>query len=258
MKNKFNKLTNKDSFYIILFICVCIVGTVAVWASKSNLDRMKSEEDDPMEEDFLILTDEDKHGVEEPSLESLKQQQKNKQEEKVKEEEKEKKKEKEDKNKEPQEEQGPKEEEPKQNSKPEVIQTFHMPVEGELGLDYSVDNLVYSETLEEWTSHEGIDIKAKEGTVVKACLDGVVKDVYEDKLWGIVMLIDHGNGLETRYANLSTKDMVKKGQSVKKGTPISGIGKPKGLEMANGPHLHLEVLLNDKKIDPKKYLPVIN
>ncbi|MCG4586514.1 hypothetical protein L0P56_13555, partial [Anaerosalibacter bizertensis] len=85
MKNKFNKLTNKDSFYIILFICVCIVGTVAVWASKSNLDRMKSEED-PMEEDFLILTDEDKHGVEEPSLESLKQQKRKKQEEKVKEE----------------------------------------------------------------------------------------------------------------------------------------------------------------------------
>ncbi|MCG4564775.1 M23 family metallopeptidase [Anaerosalibacter bizertensis] len=254
MKNKFNKLTNKDSFYIILFICVCIVGTVAVWASKSNLDRMKSEED-PMEEDFLILTDEDKHGVEEPSLESLKQQKRKKQEEKVKEEEP--KEEIEEKKEEPKEEES-KEEPPKQNSEPEAIQTFHIPVEGELGLDYSADKLVYSETLEEWTSHEGIDIKAKEGTAVKACLDGVVKEVYEDELWGVVISIDHGNGLETRYTNLSTKDMVKKGQSVKKGTPISGIGKPKGLEMANGPHLHLEVLLNGKKTDPKKYLPGIN
>ncbi|MCG4584279.1 M23 family metallopeptidase, partial [Anaerosalibacter bizertensis] len=185
----------------------------------------------------------------------LKQQKRKKQEEKVKEEEP--KEEIEEKKEEPKEEES-KEEPPKQNSEPEAIQTFHIPVEGELGLDYNADKLVYSETLEEWTSHEGIDIKAKEGTAVKACLDGVVKEVYEDELWGVVISIDHGNGLETRYTNLSTKDMVKKGQSVKKGTPISGIGKPKGLEMANGPHLHLEVLLNGKKTDPKKYLPGIN
>lgn len=52
--------------------------------------------------------------------------------------------------------------------------------------------------------------------------------------------------------------MVKPGQSVKKGTPISGIGKPKGLEMAEGPHLHLEVVLNGEKVDPRKYLPNID
>ncbi|MCR2044710.1 M23 family metallopeptidase [Anaerosalibacter massiliensis] len=254
MKKKFDKLTHKDSFYIILFVCVCIVGTAAVWASKKNLDRMKSENDPVEEEDFLILTDEDKHGVEEPSLESLKQQEKKRHEEKQKQEE-EKEEPKEETKEEPKEE--PKEK-PKEEQENNVIQTFYMPVEGEIGLDFSTDNLAYSKTLEEWTSHEGIDIKANEGTAVKACLDGVVKEVYEDELWGIVITIDHGKGLESRYANLSTKDMVKKGQSVKKGTPISGVGKPKGLEMADEPHLHFETIFNGKKVDPKKYLPGIN
>ena len=58
----------------------------------------------------------------------------------------------------------------------------------------------------------------------------------------------------SKYANLSTKAMVKVGQSIKKGDPISGIGNPTGLEMNEVPHLHFEVLSNGKNVDPKEYL----
>ncbi len=128
--------------------------------------------------------------------------------------------------------------------------TLVLPVEGDVKTEFTKDTLIYSETLEEWTSHLGIDIAAKEGTMVKAAMDGTVKKVYEDKLWGKVIIIDHGNGLETKYANLSTTEMVKEGLKVKKGDPISGVGKSATIEMMMEPHIHFEVIKDGKMVDP--------
>lgn len=126
-----------------------------------------------------------------------------------------------------------------------------LPIEGEILTDFTTDTLIYSKTLEEWRSHRGIDIKASEGTKVKAPLDGTIKEVYEDELWGIVIIIDHGGGLETKLANLGTKEMVKPGVKVSKGDYISTIGKSADIEMALEPHLHYEVIKNGKMIDPR-------
>jgi len=126
-----------------------------------------------------------------------------------------------------------------------------LPVDGSIITEYTSDKLVYSETLEAWIGHGGIDIKAEIGTPVKAALDGVVKEVYEDDLWGIVIVIDHGNQLETRYANLSTKEMVKVGAQVKQGDHISKVGDTAKIEMLMEPHLHFEVLKDGKLVDPR-------
>ncbi|SHH42577.1 M23 family metallopeptidase [Sporanaerobacter acetigenes] len=245
MKNKFS--WEKDGFYIILFICVCVVAVTSVWVSRNNLKKIESNDKPIKDEDFFVVEDGEMGDYEkdlmEPSLASAKMGE-NKEEDK------------EDLNLDEDLEEPEKLEEEK--PKPEAKETFCMPVEGKMILDFTGENLVYSKTLEEWTSHGGVDIEAKEGTPVKASLGGTVSEAYEDELWGVVIVLDHENGLKTKYANLSTKDMVQVGQKVKKGDTISGIGKPKGIEMADAPHLHFEVILNEENMDPKNYLPNLN
>lgn len=133
----------------------------------------------------------------------------------------------------------------------EEAKTIFLPIEGAIITDYTSDSLIYSETLEAWVGHGGIDIEASEGTIVKAAADGVVKEVYEDELWGIVILIDHGGDLQTRYSGLGTKEMIKVGSNVKKGDHISKVGNTAKIEMLMKPHLHFEVIKNGKLVDPR-------
>lgn len=147
------------------------------------------------------------------------------------------------------------EEEEEEEEKPQItivksIESI-LPVQGTVLTQHSLDTLVYSKTLDEWRGHPGIDIKAEEGTKVVSPLDGTIKNIYEDDLWGIVIVIDHGQGLETKLANLGTKEMVKVGTKVNKGDYISTIGRTASIEMMIEPHLHFEATLNGKMIDPR-------
>ena len=134
---------------------------------------------------------------------------------------------------------------------PEEIGVAILPLDGEIITDYTEDSLIYSETLEAWVGHGAIDIKAKEGTPVLSAMDGEVKRVYKDDLWGIVIIIDHGNGLEGKYSNLGTMEMVREGLKVEKGDHISIVGRTAKIEMHMQPHLHFEVRKNGKIIDPR-------
>ena len=129
-----------------------------------------------------------------------------------------------------------------------------MPVNGEIITEFSKDQLIYSETLEEWRAHPGIDIQAKAGTNVIAALDGTVSKVYEDSLWGKTIIIDHGDGLETKYSNLGTLEMVKPGIEVRQGDNISTIGKSAQIELLMDEHLHFEVIKNQKTADPRSII----
>lgn len=124
-----------------------------------------------------------------------------------------------------------------------------MPAEGEIITEFSNDKLLYSKTLGEWRSHNGVDIRASEGTNVRAPMDGVIKEVFEDDLWGNTITIDHGNGLVSKFCNLGTIEMVKEGLKVNKGDVISVIGKSASIEMEMEPHLHFEVIRDGKFID---------
>ena len=115
--------------------------------------------------------------------------------------------------------------------------------------------LVYSKTLDQWSKHTGIDIKAEEGSPVRAAMDGVVDQVVNDPQLGLTIVLDHGGEVYTKYSNLSTLDLVSINQSVKKGDVISGVGKTALYEIADDPHLHFEVIKQGKSVDPKKYLP---
>ncbi len=130
-----------------------------------------------------------------------------------------------------------------------------MPVLGKICMDYGKDSLVYSKTLEQWTTHCGIDIAASIGTPVKSVKSGTVTEIANHSGLGIMITIDHGDGLITRYANLQNNNMVEEGQKVKQGKVISGVGNTAEFEIGDVPHLHFEVIKNGKHEDPKLYLP---
>jgi len=135
------------------------------------------------------------------------------------------------------------------------VETMLAPVFGTICLDFSDRELIYSKTLDMWTTHEGLDIKAEEGSQVRAVMDGIISEVTNDPQWGMTIAIDHGGGVTSIYSNLSTLDMVTVGQEVKKGDVISGVGRTAIVEIAEEPHLHFEIMKDGKNLDPKIYLP---
>lgn len=144
-------------------------------------------------------------------------------------------------------------EEVKIEDKKEIpVETFALiyPVDGEIGMSYSPEELIYSKTLKEWTVHNGIDILAQRGTPVVASENGKVESITETTDKGIEIVISHDNDYKTIYANLSSKDMVKVGDVVQKGQVISGIGNTSSFEYYEPEHLHFEIVKNGKKINP--------
>ncbi len=132
--------------------------------------------------------------------------------------------------------------------------TFIKPVDGEISKQYAKDNLLYSETLEEWTTHLGIDIKADKTTVVKAAADGKVKSIKNDPRYGLTIIIEHQNGYETLYANLLTSEFVQVGEEVKQGQSIGTVGNTATFEIVDDAHLHFEISKNNETLDPNEYI----
>lgn len=132
--------------------------------------------------------------------------------------------------------------------------TFIKPVDGEIIVEYANENLVYSNTLKEWITHNGIDIKAEKASIVKAASDGKVKFIKNDPRYGITVAIEHDNGYVSIYANLLTAEFVKEEEKVKQGQTIGTIGNTAVFEIADEPHLHFEILKEDKNLNPSEYI----
>lgn len=134
------------------------------------------------------------------------------------------------------------------------VLTFIKPVEGEIVKQYAKDNLLYSETLEEWTTHLGVDIKADKTTVVKASADGKVKSIKNDPRYGLVVAIEHQDGYVTLYSNLLTSEFVEVGETVKQGASIGTVGNTAVFEILDEPHLHFEILKDGENLDPSGFI----
>ena len=143
----------------------------------------------------------------------------------------------------------------KQDTTQEVKElSFQRPVEGEIIREFAQDNLVYSETLEEWVTHNGIDIKADKTTVVKAAEAGVIKSIKNDPRYGLTIVIEHDDVYQTVYSNLLTSEFVVEGETVEKGQSIGTVGNSAVFEIADEPHLHFEILKNSIQEDPSIYI----
>ena len=98
--------------------------------------------------------------------------------------------------------------------------------------------------------HEGVDIASRFGSHIKAMGGGVVSHAGDKDGYGLVVEINHGNGISTRYAH-SSGVLVKVGDRVQKGQNIALVGTT---GRSTGPHLHFEVLRDGHAINPQSYL----
>jgi murein DD-endopeptidase MepM/ murein hydrolase activator NlpD len=119
----------------------------------------------------------------------------------------------------------------------------------------SLDKLVYSSSMNYWKTHNGIDLAADAGTEVRAVSAGTVTGVQDTVLEAMVITIDHGDGLFSYYKGLDSAAAVKVGDTVEAGTLIGTVAANMPLERDEGAHLHFEMKLNGKYVDPMNYLP---
>lgn len=132
--------------------------------------------------------------------------------------------------------------------------TFTKPVEGEILKEFASEKLIYSETLKEWVTHNGIDIKAEKTSIVKAAAEGTVRSIKNDPRYGITVVIEHTNGYASIYSNLLTAEFVKEGEKVKQGQTVGTIGNTATFEIADESHLHFEILKNNEYLNPSEYI----
>lgn len=136
-------------------------------------------------------------------------------------------------------------------NKPVVIEARNvMPVVGEVSHPFSNGELVKSETLGVWKTHDGCDILCPLGTQVCSMSSGVVKEIKEDPLWGVCVVVEQENGLEVHYCGLAKELDIKTGQTVQEGGIIGKTSDTCQAEILQEPHLHLGVKQGGKWIDP--------
>jgi murein DD-endopeptidase MepM/ murein hydrolase activator NlpD len=123
-----------------------------------------------------------------------------------------------------------------------------MPTAGWLTSQFSLSR--FHPILHKWLPHLGIDVAAPYGTTVVAPAAGTVVRAGVASGYGMVMEIDHGNGIVTKYGHLS-RFLVRERQQVTRGQPIAEVGNS---GLATGPHLHYEVHVGGTIVDPLTYV----
>lgn len=129
------------------------------------------------------------------------------------------------------------------------------PVSGELERMHSADALAYDVTMRDWRTHEGVDIIAPLGETVMASHSGSVESIVQDDLYGTVLTIDHGDGSKAVYANLAETPAVNVGDWLDAGAVIGAIGTTALCEIGQTTHLHFEITVDGKNVNPLNYLP---
>ncbi|AYD39208.1 M23 family metallopeptidase [Clostridium fermenticellae] len=237
-KNFPNKVVNflkKEGFYVILFVCLCIVAVVAAVtvkdskhsntssvqqsnvAQNNNLSKKtaKSQEKSSMGYDNALQV--------KKSANSQSQSKSSKSN--------------------------------SQSVSKTVRTSFEKPVNGTLARGYSGDP-VYWDSTASYRPNLGYDLKCDLGTPVMAAMNGKVEEVNTSTQDGVEVIIDHQNGLKTVYSNLDPKVKVSKGQTVTAGTVIGSVGKTtlRSAYEKYGDHLHFAVLNGNNFVDPGKYI----
>lgn len=137
----------------------------------------------------------------------------------------------------------------------DTLPTFSLPVSGNISMDFSDSVPVFSQTMNDYRTHLGVDLSANLGDEVLAVADGVVTNVWDDPFMGKCVSIEHTGKAVSIYKNLDPEvsDGIIIGASVKGGDVIGAVGESAMNEIAEEPHLHYELKVNGTHVDPKKH-----
>ena len=208
----------KDKTAAVLVLCFCLMALVSVFAVKANIDKLKPGMDDTGTTDVVKkqAVEQEAETVAEDDIVDSRDQAG----------------------------------ESGRASSPEFI----VPIEGKIIMDYSMDMPIYWATLDQYMTHEGIDIASSVGTEVKSCASGTVTRVDEDDRFGITVEINHGEGLISVYGNLQNEGLIELGEVVDQGKVIGRVGQSSMFEFNDPEHLHFAMRLNGSPVDPHDYI----
>ena len=133
------------------------------------------------------------------------------------------------------------------------LKSMKAPLAGEIIREFTMDDLVYYEAIGEWRVHKGVDIKPKDTLLIESAFAGTVESVNTSELTGTEIVIDHGNNIKTLYSNLVSTS-VKVGDKVEQGRAIGNVGKTVSIEASDGAHLHFELFVDGKNVNPMDYI----
>jgi murein DD-endopeptidase MepM/ murein hydrolase activator NlpD len=234
-KRIFDKSSNffkKEGFYVVLFVCLCIVATAAAISSRNR--RAINRPPVAQQEENTAVNNTNEQGKEIPNASQVN----NDASKAVS---------------------VPKEGSASVTSAKPVETKFAKPVEGVLVREFTENPDVYCPAIASYQWNIGIDIQAEAGTSVVAVLDGKVEKVDNDgnRDLGQYVIISHSNGLKTIYANLDENVSVKAGDTVKRGSTVIGtIGNTREnyADESLGDYLHFQVMKNSEYQDPAQYI----
>ncbi len=138
----------------------------------------------------------------------------------------------------------------------ESLPDFVPPADGAVQKKFSIDVPVFSLTMEDYRTHDGVDIAAAIGAEVKAAADGTVKEVWADPMMGTCICISHAGNSETVYKGISDvfPDGIKSGAAVSAGDVIGTVSDSALEEIAEESHLHFEMTVNGETVNPCDYI----
>ena len=268
-KNKVKDFFRKEGFYLVLFVCLCIVATVAAFTIRRNsvakeqnkvnneLSLNEVEDNNSSETDSNFnkqnaervenndeLANSNEESLSEPEVASVDDEVATNDQEEVAE-----------------------------NQTTEITQeevadvsagtdtevVLSLPIDGNVAISREFGKMIRTyvdETRSEDTSRRGIDINAAVGTVVKSAAEGKVEEVSSNTTDGTYVVIAHANGLKTKYTNLSEEVKVAVGDVVSTGTEIGTVGNTSGIFTSKvcGDVLNVQVQdANGNDVDPNAY-----
>ena len=130
-----------------------------------------------------------------------------------------------------------------------------LPTAGKLLKEHSIDVQVFSQTMQDYRVHLGVDIACDANAPVCAAADGTVAQIWEDPMMGWCIALNHAGECVTVYKNLA-KDLaegLEVGASVLEGQLLGQVGDTALLEIAEDPHLHMEMTVKGLQVDPLEY-----
>ncbi|MDY2730043.1 peptidoglycan DD-metalloendopeptidase family protein [Clostridium sp. HCP1S3_B4] len=234
-KQKVKDFFRKEGFYVVLFLCVCLVATGAAISYKQSKNnstgRDTTIEDNNKNDEVSSNINENNKASGMQNAEIAKDNSNSTDKDN-------------------------KDNNESKTTSAQVQLQFENPVDGKLIRGYTYPKPVMMDETNQRTIR-GVDIEAKIGTNIKAAEDGIIEKIentgVED---GMTIVIAHANGIKTKYTNLNENVNVKASETVKKGTVIGTVGDTAKLYSKEkfGEHLNLQVLdANNEQVDPSSY-----